>query len=560
MEVREVFMKRFFAVLVAALLLLPSSSFAVTQEELMQKIQELSQQLEQLKKQMENLQNQQMMQQADVMEAKEQAKKVSDKFSWLTIGGDYRFRLDSLKGKVHENVKYTGPGTANLNYAMPTAMPGFYAVPYVDKEDAYTAKNDTLFLNRFALNIKAQVTENIQVKSRILMYKAWGNDYVDQSPFFADRYVIMDGNLGHIPQDNTLRVDYAYATWSNIFELPIWFSIGRRPSTGGVPSNIRQNREKVGTAGVPALLVDYAFDGLTLGVAPDIDKLEGAYAKVCYGKGMDTGFRPDNNRMKDVQMIGINVVPYDTDNLHIEFQWQKAFSIFAYPGNSDPFGLGVDNKNIGDIDWWGTVIMGKIEDLGPGDLNLFASAAISKTRPNDNGYEAPFYDVYMDTDSDGVPDTLAMSNQTAKYGLLYDDPNFGGEKKSHSGNAIYLGARYDIKKTGTKIGIEWNRGSKYWLAFTPASDDLWTSKLATRGDVYEAYIIQELPETPISKFGKAYFRLGYQYYRFKYTGSGFWLGEPKKIDDLNQTDPLAAQLLKPIKNAQDIYFTFDVEF
>jgi len=65
-----------------------------------------------------------------------------------------------------------------------------------------------------------------------------------------------------------VRVDYAYATVSNIYGQPLWFSVGRRPSTGGIPSNIRQNNEKMGTAGIPSLMVNYAFDGMTLGYAP----------------------------------------------------------------------------------------------------------------------------------------------------------------------------------------------------------------------------------------------------------------------------------------------------
>ena len=98
---------------------------------------------------------------------------------------------------------------------------------------------------------------------------------------------------GHVPQDSVMRVDYAYATVNNIFGAPAWFSVGRRPSTGGIPSNLRQNNEKMGTAGIPSLLVNYAFDGMTLGYAPDVEALPGAYVKLCYGRGFDSGFQPE---------------------------------------------------------------------------------------------------------------------------------------------------------------------------------------------------------------------------------------------------------------------------
>ncbi len=140
-------------------------------------------------------------------------------------------------------------------------------------------------------------------------------------------------------------------------------------------------------------------------------------------------------------------------------------------------------------------------------------------------------------------------------GLMYDA---GGAKKDRTGGAIYLGARYDFPSTGTKLGLEYNYGSKYWLAFDPTSDDMWTSKLGVHGNVYEAYVIQEIRSKPISKYGKAYFRLGYQYYDFKYTGSNNWVGQPKSMSDLNNS--MNAQMFPPLDKAHDIYFTFDVTF
>jgi hypothetical protein len=46
--------------------------------------------------------------------------------------------------------------------------------------------------------------------------------------------------------------------------------------------------------------------------------------------------------------------------------------------------------NLGDIQWLGGVINGKLNKLGPGDLNLFLSAAMSRTSPNNNLFELPF--------------------------------------------------------------------------------------------------------------------------------------------------------------------------
>jgi len=135
----------------------------------------------------------------------------------------------------------------------------------------------------------------------------------------------------------------------------------------------------------------------------------------------------------------------------------------------------------------------------------------------------------------------------------------GADKSDHTGYSAYIGLRYDLP-SGTKLGAEYNYGSKYWMPFDPAADDMWTSKLGTRGSVYETYVIQELKLQPISSYlSKAFFKLGYQYYDFDYTGSNNWVGAPVKISSL-AASPLNAQMFAPLKSAQDIYATFEVKF
>jgi hypothetical protein len=447
----------------------------------------------------------------------------AEESSWLEISGDYRFRFDSLKGDVKEYLQIIGTGSP-----MPATMP----------VNAYTAKNNSIMMNRFGLNLKANPMEDVTVKARLLMYKVWGHQSADPAldGFFADRFAafgVHDGIAGHVPQDSILRADYAYATVSNVFDLPLWVSVGRRPSTEGIPSTYRQNQEKTGTAGIPSLMVNYAFDGFTIGYAPDIEALPGAYAKFCAGRGFDSGFRggPNDTGIKDTDFYGLNAVPYDTEKLHVELQYQIGNNIFDRPSD------GGVTTNLGDIDWYGGVVTTKM-----GNLNLFASAAVSTTDPNDNTTS-------FDVDGDGTPDAMA--------GLGF---NFGSPAESHTGNAFYVGARYDM--SSTKIGVEYNQGSKHWIGMVPAEDDIWTSKLGTRGSVYEVYIIQELKRKAVSKRGKAFVRLGYQYYDFKYTGSNNWIGEGAKIDNIDQ-DPMnmnAYQLMAPLDKAQDIYATFDVQF
>jgi hypothetical protein len=434
----------------------------------------------------------------------------ADDASWLHINGDYRFRYDMLEGRVHDYVQADPTGANPLG----TPIQG------------YTLTNNSLMLNRFGLDLRADALEEVTVKARLVMYKVWGQETssVALDNTFADRFgTANDGTSGHVPEDNTLRVDYAYATVANLFDAPAWFSIGRRPSTGGIPGNLRQNREKIGTAGIPDIMVDYAFDGMTLGYAPDIEALPGAFVKLCYGKGFDSGFMSSEKSTytKDTDFFGVNAALADTETGHVELQYQRGSHIFDKPSDTPP------TTNLGDIDWYGGVILGKM-----GDLNLFLSAARSKTDPNGRL-------------SDGMA------------GLLF---NAGDPAVSRTGYAVYIGGRYDIPSSGTKLGAEYNKGSEYWVGMVPAGDDIWTSKLGTRGSVYEVYLIQELKRKPISNRGKAFFRLGYQYYIFDYTGSNNWVGAPVAMADLSTTNSATQQMLAPIKDAKDIYLTFDVLF
>ena len=454
---------------------------------------------------------------------------IADDSSWLEIGGDYQFRFDSLKGTVHEYY--------NFQDVLPWQLGGM-VTPQPPTVKSYDVKNDSLMTNRFGLNLKANAMEDVTVKARLLMYKVWGHQTSGpvNGAFFADRaFGPNDGTVGHIPQGNSLIVDYAYATWSNIGQMPLWFSVGRRPTTGGIPTNIRANIEKTGTAGVPGILVDYAFDGTTIGYAPDIAMLPGSFVKLCYGKGFDSGFvNSSASSLQDTEFFGVMAALYDTPSLRAQVQYQKGSHIFDAPSDGSTL-TGPVRHNLGDIDWTGGVVMGKVSDL-----NLFFSAAQSRTHPNNQLYQ-------VDAGSAGLIPVA---------GLLYDA---GAAADSRTGTAVYLGGRYDFASTGTKIGAEYNQGSKYWVGMVPASDDIWTAKLGTRGHVYELYIIQELPNRPISKKGKAFFKLGYQAYTFDYTGSNGWIGAPKKISDL-AASPANAQMLVPIEKATDIYATFEVRF
>jgi hypothetical protein len=562
-------------------------------EEVLRKIDALTREIDQLKKQVaDDAARATRMEQAQTASSRAAEKSIG---RWLTIGGDYRFRIDSLRG---ETMPFTDAAATFANaqtklqndfFAKPTGLSTYFGSPqagglttsqgisglmsfaqgmngvrsYADAQafmgqpqnrgmmqglggfaafvPAYKPTNDTLYTNRFRLDLNAKATQDVSVNARLAMYKTFGAQDDDAlanggaAPFFADRVGVFDGTVGHVPSSSQLSVDRVYATWSNIGDRDMWFSVGRRPSTNGASSNLKLNEPRPGNGGTPSLLVDYAFDGMTFGYAPDIDGLPGAYAKICYGRGFESGFRQTPaNSIADTDMLGISVIPIDTDKLRVWTQWNRGFHIFDAPKMSGTyFGNTAPRADLGNIDWFGLGAMSTLKNVGPGELNLFADAAISITHPSQN-----------------------VSAAFGFQGLLTGGFLSPEAPTSKHGNAIAVGMRYDLPSR-TKIGVEFNRGSKNWITFAPAADDMWTSKAGARGNVWEAYVIQELAAKPISSFNsKAFFKLGAQYYDFKYTGSNNWVGAPVAISDVNGQ----FSALTPLKKAWDVYGTFEVKF
>jgi hypothetical protein len=581
-------MKRALLAVLVSGIFLPLSVQAADAD-LLKKLEALTKEVEALKAQVQaqQVQTKQVADKVEIAESKSIGK-------WLTIGGDYQFRVDSMKGEtkpfldisnafsvmqtnammgmpgptlselvmVSEGMKTIGTYQAASSFlqAVQTAPPGnpgidaaramlgymfpagFTNPPNPDLVvPAHKPKNSTIYTNRFGLDLNAKAAQDVSVSARLGMYKVFGDQTMDalsngsNAPFSADRVGVFDGTLGHVPSDSYLNVDRAYATWNNLFDEDMWFSVGRRPSTNGAPTNLKYNTEWPGRGGTPALLVDYAFDGMTLGYGFDIDALPGAYAKVCYGRGFESGFRsPLTNSIQDTDMLGVALVPIDTDRMRVWLQWNRGMDIFDAPKMKNTyFGTTMPSTNLGDIDWYGAGIMGKIKNVGSGDLHYFADFGLSKTHPNSN-----------------------VSSQFGFQGLLtggFFDPHVPKDK---TGGAVYLGVRYDLPSK-TKIGFEYNYGSKNWITFAPASADMWTTKVGTRGNVYEAYVIQELDAKPISSFAaKSFFRFGFQYYDFKYTGSNNWVGAPVKISDVNGQ----MMTMTPLEKAYDIYGTLEVKF
>ncbi|MEA2100133.1 MAG: DUF3373 family protein, partial [Campylobacterota bacterium] len=192
-------------------------------------------------------------------------------------------------------------------------------------------------------------------------------------------------------------------------------------------------------------------------------------------------------------------------------------------------------KTTGDMD--GMAISAKIEGIGDeisdflDETILFASYATSKSNP------------------DGLGGQTVMNMEMA---------SMMGSTDSETGYSYWIGAQMP-NMTGGKFGLEYNHGSKYWRPFTYGEDTLAGSKMAVRGDAYEAYWTQPL-------VGKAFsMQVRYTYMDYDYTGSDGFFGDggtPMSMSEVKQLNQFLTSIgqenMDTVETAQDIrvYFRY----
>lgn len=390
--------------------------------------------------------------------------------------------------------------------AQQTALMGLLLPGTARPEQDYT--NRIAYTTRLRLNVKSEVDEHFSFGGRLAMYKIWGDSTGVQVFNGQPNSIDIDGTTAAVPNSDILRVDRAYFDWKNIHDTHWYLSLGRRPSTGGPPLEIRENRLRGGTP--LGHVVDFQFDGATIGYA--FEKMPGAVYRFCYGLGFESGFgsadqlKAPADRLSDVHLGGLNLDLYSSERTFVQATVLRAWHVTdgfnglvvmpvdpvtGIPAPGPAVMRFTPSANLGNIDL-GAILLERKE----GPVRWFASLAGMKSHP-----EAV----------------------TTPFGGLFSDPFSAPEP--HSASSVYAGLRYGFPNAKSQIGAEYNHGSKYWFNFTHAADDLVLSKLATRGDAYEVYLNQTIGE-------RAQLRLSAIEYRYDYSGSGWHLGEPKAIEDM----------------------------
>ena len=425
--------------------------------------------------------------------------KAHDAFDNIKFDVDFRTSYDNLEYKTENGKKY---------------------------------KNDGLYSNRLWLGMGYAPADTMMFKGQLSFNKAFGASYGQRGTGMG--FDTFDWIINENLTDDSLKVREAYWFWSpTVGNLPLTISAGRRPSTNGYLINLRDDDKAKSPMGH---IINMEFDGISTSAKLD-DYVSGMYLKVCIGRGLTNAsswassaryyvgnggsatpnYVKTDSSLDNTDLIGLIFKPYDDGQYSVMTKYYRGFNAPGMVGNPTYTG-GVPTqanpmmkmKSLGDID--GAAISIKTEGIGDeisdflDETIVFASFAWSQTRP----------------DADG-----AMLGSTDKK----------------SGTSIWIGAQMP-NLTGGKFGIEYNHGSKYWRPFTYGEDTMIGSKMAVRGNAYEAYWTQPIIDKIFSM------QLRYTYLDYDYTGSNAFFGDAGAPQKINATTPNA------IKSAQDIRMYF----
>ncbi len=504
-------MKKAFVISVSTAALLTHPLFADTDTE---KIEAMSQQIEQLQEELEALKAssekvEELEERSDTIEEDIMDLNSRTSGNALKFGVDFRTAVD------------------NLHYEM---------------ADGEEMNNDAFITNRLWLNMDWKATENLSFTGQLAYNKAYGN-----RSGFGDEYAgfeTFDWITNENAYDDTLRVRSAYFFYQNdtflSAEIPWTFSIGRRPSTNGNLINLRDDDKAASPIGHS---INVEFDGLSSKFSFDeLTGIDGLYIKFCAGRGgsnasakfftvdMNDGtpnelpsYVTNNEDLPNIDLVGAIFVPYNDGQYKIATQYYYAANLIdadmrmvntADPSQGMYFAGMTDVGNMHSL----TAFL-KIDGIGDewsdflDDTTVFVSGAWSKTEPKDGE----------------------------------EDQGMLGSKESEIGHSVWAGVQFPslISDYG-RWGFEYNRGSEYWRSITYGEDTNIGSKVAARGQAYEAYITEPIHEEVLS------LQIRYTYIDYDYTGSnGFFgstTGTPMKIEDLEGT-PYAAVT---VDKAQDI--------
>lgn len=319
-------------------------------------------------------------------------------------------------------------------------------------------KNNSLLATRLFLNMKSSPSDKLTFTGQLAAYGVWGGHaYGFEDP------TLKGWSSSSKASDTLMRIRQAYFVYSDEFSngLPYSFSAGRRPSTDGFLANHREGNVEAGSplAHITNMEVDAAM------VKLDLSKyVKGAFIKTVFGRA---------HNGDGVQTL------YD----------KGGYRPYAFEG-------GDKNENVNFA-----ILLGNLYDNGQYKV-MFEHASILNTKgknPETGKISTDAGTAYLDAISfqmtgvgDMINDFLDDTTLFLSLGRTQYNPDSThmllGSHDDETGYSVWTGFSIpDMITQKGKLGFEYNHGSQHWTPMTWAEDSMMGSKVAVRGDAYEAY-------------------------------------------------------------------------
>ncbi len=478
-----------------AAMLFSSMAFAQASADVQQQLKQMQQQLLEYQKKVDSLSQ-------ELEKVKSSSKKTVDDLGYIEK------QLNVVKAHdAKDNIKWSADyrvGVENIHYKL---------------NDGSGMTNPSLLTSRLWLNMSAEPIKNLRFFGQMAMYKTWGGNKILSSEPFQQ----VDWRGSSLPDDAVFKIRESYFIYSmnKDGKVPFDISIGRRPSTEGFLANWRQGDDKPGSplAHITNMEVEAAMTRLDLS---KVTGLPGAYVKLVYGRAHD----PVNQTHSNAPYVYVqNHAPnYDDD------------------GSVNFFVMPMALYNDGQFDLMGqyaAIFNSKGRRISDGKAKVAAGTtqlgalSLQVTGLNEDND-------FLDDSIFFVSGALTNTNPDDGYEML-------GSTKSKTGYSFWTGFIFpDTFTENGHIGIEYNYGSKYWTPMTWAEDTAIGSKIATRGNAYEAYWNLPLLGRNLSA------QLRYTYLDYHYRNNTICYWESPDYD--------ASEYGGGSDNAQDIRFTVRYQY
>ncbi len=431
-------MKRIALSMVVVMSIATLNANAATNAELEAKLKALEEQIEELKDELKK--NKKTL----------SAVKVHDAFDNIKWSMDFRNSIDFIN---YDYDKYSYTDSSGTSHDL----------------SGTSASNDGLLTSRLYLNMKAQPHEKLTFNGQLAMYGIWGGE------LYAEDGALKTWNGSSKADDTLFRLRQAYFVYSDTLGedgLPYNFSIGRRQSTDGFLANHRENKKDPGSP--LAHITNMEVDGVMFKVDTEKYLTPGSYLKLVYGRahsgGIETlfdsvgGYQPyaqaDGDINENVDYLVALANLYNDGQYNLMFENATIFNTKGARDGIKP----CDKLPEG----------GKNCSLDAGTANLTALS------------------LQVDGIGSGINDFLDNTTAFASLATTRYMPSSGhqllGSTDSETGYSYWVGATFpDMMTEKGRFGLEYNHGSKYWTPMTWSEDTAIGSKVAVRGDAFEAY-------------------------------------------------------------------------